>query len=137
MNNAEKKVADKNPIQPLIVDAHGVIRFKENKLVRALLDHGQTTGFGLNEMTRKFCAPEHADDWRQLARLIGYSLSGYGELSYVTDDAYGAAVMMSTTGMDEKDSKIAYLEEELLELRKALRDPTARLFGIHPDDLKV
>ena len=31
----------------------------------------------------------------QLAQLIGYSLSGYSELSYVDDDSYGAAEKMA------------------------------------------
>ena len=53
----------KNPIQPLAKDAQGTLRFKENQLVRALLDHGQETGFGLNELARKCYTPEHADDW--------------------------------------------------------------------------
>ena len=56
----------KNPIQPLAKDAQGVLRFKENSLVRALLDHGQATGLGLNELARKFYAPEHADEAMKL-----------------------------------------------------------------------
>lgn len=80
-----------NPIQPLCRDARGVIRFKKNTLVDALLLHGQSTGFGLNELACKFHGPEHKGDWQQLAQLIGYSVDGYGTLSYVTDEAYAAA----------------------------------------------
>lgn len=127
----------KNPIQPLAKDEKGVLRFKENTLVRALLDHGQATGFGLNELACKFCTPEHADDWQQLAQLIGYSLSGYGELSYVSDDAYGAAATMADEGLGEKDARIAHLEHELFMIRASLREPIARLYGMHSDDLKV
>ena len=126
----------KNPIQPLAKDAQGVLRFKENSLVRALLDHGQATGLGLNELARKFYAPEHADDWQQLAQLIGYSLSGYGELSYVSDDAYGTAATMADEGLNEKDARIAHLEHELFMVRASLREPIARLYGLHPDDLQ-
>ena len=126
----------KNPIQPLAKDTKGVLRFKENTLVRALLDHGQATGLGLNDLACMFSTPEYADDWQQLAQLIGYSLSGYGELSYVSDDAYGAAATMADEGLSEKDARIAHMEHELFMVRAALREPIARLYGLHPDDLQ-
>ena len=127
----------KNPIQPLTSDSQGVLRFKANALVNALLEHGQATGLGLNELAHKFCGAEHADDRQQLAQLIGYSLSGYGELGYVSDDAYRAAAVMADEGLSEQDARIASLEHELFMVRSALREPIARLFDIHPDDLKV
>lgn len=74
------------------------------------------------------------EDRQQFAQLIGYSLDGYGELSYVDDDAYGATVEMST-GNSEDKARIKHLERELKAVRKALHKPMARLFGIHPDDL--
>jgi hypothetical protein len=122
-----------NPIQPLVLDSHEVLRFKENPLVRMLLDHGQRTGLGLNELARLDAEPE---DRMQLAQLIGYSLDGYGSLSYVTDDAYKAAATMHEEGLTEDKARIATLEAELLALRSALREPIARLFGVHPDDLR-
>lgn len=127
----------KNPIQPLAKDEQGVLRSKANALVNALLEHGQATGLGLNELACKYPGAEHADDWQQLAQLIGYSLSGYGELGYVSDDAYGAAAAMADEGLSEKDARIAHLEHELFMVRSALREPIARLFGVHPDDLSV
>lgn len=127
----------KNPIQPLAKDAQGVLRFKANALVNALLEHGQATGLGLNELACKYHGAEHADDLQQLAQLIGYSLRGYGELGYVSDDAYGAAAVMADEGLSEKDARIAHLEHELFMVRSALREPIALLFGIHPDDLNV
>lgn len=127
----------KNPIQPLVRDSQGVLRFKANALVNALLEHGQATGLGLNELAHRFCEAEHADDRQQLAQLIGYSLRGYSELGYVSDDAYRAAAMMADEGLSEKDARIAHLEHELFMVRSALREPIARLFGIHPDDLSV
>ena len=127
----------KNPIQPLVRDPQGVLRFKANALVNALLEHGQATGLGLNELAHKFCEAEHDDDRQQLAQLIGYSLRGYGELGFVSDDAYGAAAVMADEGLSEKDARIAHLEHELFMVRSALREPIARLFGVHPDDLKV
>lgn len=127
----------KNPIQPLETDADGILRFKRNMLVNALLEHGQATGFGLNELAIKMHWTEgYADDWRQLAQLIGYSLSGCGSLSYVDDATYNAAAAMADdASLTEEMARIATLEEELSVLRAALREPMARLFGIHPDDL--
>jgi hypothetical protein len=122
----------RHPIQPLILDSHGVLRFKKNPLVDMLLEHGQRTGLGLNELARVEAAPE---DRMQLAQLIGYSLEGYGSLGYVTDDEYKAAAAMHDDELSEDKARIAVLETELIALRAALREPMARLFGVHPDDL--
>ena len=127
----------KNPSQPLEKDAQGTVRFKANRIVRDLLDFAQPRGFGLNEMAMRDYSH---DDRQQLAQLIGYSLSGYGELqSYVDDEAYATAAHMAE-GLDERDARIAALEQKLAELREArdaLREPFARLLEMHPDDLKA
>ena len=121
----------KHPIQP-IENKDGVLRFKENAIVRHLLDYGQKHGCGLNELA---CMDFSNEDHMQLAQLIGYSLRGYGELGYVDDDNYGAAKNMAK-GKSEAASRIRHLESELAVLRKHLRKPMARLFGLHPDDLR-
>lgn len=118
------------PIQPLSKDEHGTLRFKKNKIVEFLLEHG---GFDMNSIASMDFSNE---DRQQFAQLIGYSLSGYGELSYVDDDAYSTAAEMKESGLTEDKAKIKVLEEELAAIRKGLRDPVARLFGIHPSDLK-
>lgn len=76
------------PMQPLVIDGHGTLRFKENPIVRRLLDYATERGYGLNEIAMEQFDTE---DQMQLAQLIGYSLSGYGTLSYVTDDSYERA----------------------------------------------
>ncbi|WFM64683.1 DUF550 domain-containing protein [Escherichia coli] len=76
------------PMQPLVIDHLGTLRFKENPIVRSLLDYASERGYGLNEIA---CAQFDAEDQMQLAQLIGYSLSGYGTLSYVTDESYNRA----------------------------------------------
>jgi len=73
----------KNPMQPLAKDEDGTMRFKENAITRALLDHGRKTGLDLNEIAMMDFTQ---DDRCQFAQLIGYSLSGYHELSYVSDE---------------------------------------------------
>lgn len=86
--HGQQQQDDQMPMQPMCLDPHGVVRFKENRIVSALYEHSRKHGYGLNETAQgDFTADEHM----QLAQLIGYSLSGYGELSYVTDEAYEQA----------------------------------------------
>jgi hypothetical protein len=78
------------PMQPLVIDKHGTIRFKENALVRYLLDNG---GIDMNMLSTL----EFSDaDRDQFAQLIGYSVGGYGELSYVSDESYERAHVIMT-----------------------------------------
>jgi hypothetical protein len=73
----------KHPMQPVMIDKHGVARFKANAIVQFLLDKGP---FDLNKLATM---PFTNEDREQFAQLIGYSVGGYGELSYVSlgDDA--------------------------------------------------
>jgi len=72
-------------MQLLALDLDGVLRFKANAIVRFLLDAGP---FDMNQLALMNFEPE---DREQFAQLIGYSLSGYGDLSYVSDGAYERA----------------------------------------------
>lgn len=65
------------PFQPLMWDKHDVIRFRANPIVRYLLDAGP---FDMNDLG---LMPFDNDAREQFAQLIGYSVSGFGELSYV------------------------------------------------------
>lgn len=69
------------PMQPVYVDKHGTNRFVENRIVRYLLDNG---GIDMNAIARLNFPDDHQE---QFAQLIGYSLSGFAELDYVTDEA--------------------------------------------------
>lgn len=80
------------PIQPLYIDQHGTVRFVSNRIVQELLDHSSRHGYDMNEIARQagnglFSAAEQM----QFAQLIGYSMHGWGTLSYVTDEAYAVA----------------------------------------------
>lgn len=78
----------KHPMQPVELADDGVIRFKRNKIVRFLVDWASERGMTLNELAvMDFDDADH----EQLAQLIGYSVSGFGDLSYVSDEAYQAA----------------------------------------------
>lgn len=75
----------RHPIQPIVMDPHGVARFKKNKIVEYLLDQGE---FNMNDIARIEFPRE---DRVQFAQLIGYSVCGFGDLGYVSDEDYEAA----------------------------------------------
>ena len=74
--------AARHPVQPLVIAEHGRVRFKRNHIVEHLAE-GR-----LNDLAAMDFSQE---DWEQLAQLIGYSLDGFGTLSYVTDETYERA----------------------------------------------
>ena len=118
-----------HPMQPVVRDEAGVVRFKPNAIVEHLLEHG---GIDMNAIAR---LPFDNRDREQFAQLIGYSVSGFGELSYARPDIVAAADRMVETGESADAARIAALQEEIDALRAALREPMARLFAVHPDDL--
>ena len=71
----------KLPMQPIELDPDdGTPRFKLNPIVVWLLDAGP---FDMNQLA---ILPNISKEERsQFAQLIGYSVSGYGELSYAVD----------------------------------------------------
>lgn len=77
-------VGEEEPMQPVGKDPHGVHRFLENRIVQDLLERSRVTGFSLNEIA---VANYTQAERRQLAQLIGYSVCGYLDLSYVNDDS--------------------------------------------------
>lgn len=119
----------KQPIQPIVV-VNDVFRFRENAIVRFLLEMG---GFDLNDLAKMDFSQE---DREQFAMLIGYSLRGFGELSYVSDETYAAAAAMADGAESDKDARIMALQETLNSVRRGMRAPIAELFGMHPDDLE-
>lgn len=120
----------KHPIQPLVSDGSGVLRFKENAIVRHLLENGK---IDLNALA---CLEFPQDDREQFAQLIGYSLSGYGDLSYVSNGTYDAAARMANDPeLSGLQARLEDLEGKLNSLRVALSEPIAALFGVHAEDL--
>lgn len=119
-----------HPMQPIIKDDNGSLRFKANAIVVHLLEQG---GIDMNAIARLNVSDE---DRAHFAQLIGYSVSGFGGLSYVSSDMSAVAGRMADTGETEQMAKITHLQGELAALRSALRDPIARLYGLHPDDLQ-
>lgn len=117
------------PIQPLIEDEHGVIRFKPNAIVQHLLDNG---GIDLNQIAALDFSRE---DREQFAQLIGYSWSGACDLGYMTDEVLDAAEAMRKSGAPEAECRAATLRSQIEQAKSSMRDGVAQLFGVHPDDL--
>ena len=74
----------KHPIQPVVKDANGVLRFKKNSIVDFL---------AAGRMNDIACMGFSSDDREQLAQLIGYSLGGFRDLSYTSDETYQQALL--------------------------------------------
>lgn len=70
-----------HPREPVHVDEYGVKRFVSNGIVEWLFESGQ---LNLNEIAVMSFPDE---DRRQVAQLLGYSVSGYHDLSYAEDEA--------------------------------------------------
>lgn len=70
------KKTPKHPMQPVVLDKDGVVRFKPNAIVKFLLDEGPFDQRKLALMSFK------RSDWEQFAQLTGYSVSGFGDLPY-------------------------------------------------------
>jgi hypothetical protein len=122
----------KHPIQPLENDEMGVPRFHPNRIVQHLLEVGKQNGCGLNELA---CMDFSRDDREQFAQLVGYSLGGFAELSYATDDTVEAARLM-LKGDTEEQARIKSMQAALDGLRGAIRDAATIAFNVHPDDLR-
>ena len=76
MNEPHSDRTAEHPTQPLVL-VNGVVRFKGNKIVERLfeervIDLNKIVGWDLP-----------AEDFEQFWQLLGYSVSGYGELSFI------------------------------------------------------
>lgn len=71
-----RRMNHKHPMQPIVM-VNGVARFQKNALVEYLLDNG---GISLNDLA--MLPNISRADREQFAQLIGYSVSGFGELGY-------------------------------------------------------
>lgn len=79
----------KHPMQPVVAVDRGVHRFKRNSIVRNLLDNH----LGGLEALSFLDFP--VEDWEQLYQLIGYSVSGYCDLSQLSEESKDAALAAS------------------------------------------
>jgi hypothetical protein len=83
-------------MQPIVVMERGIVRFKTNEIVRRLVD---SNVIDLNKVAMMSDVP--IEDVEQFWQLLGYSVSGYGDLSFVrrktlaSVDACAAALIKS------------------------------------------
>lgn len=67
------------PLQPIVIDEDGVVRFQANALVEHLVDC-----YDLHYLAKSAVGQAASRaDWEQLYQLIGYSVSGFGGLQKV------------------------------------------------------
>jgi len=112
------------PLQP-IVDG----RFVQNSIVRMLLDSHPT--INQNYIAER---PFTNQERMQFAQLIGYSLSGFSQLSYVDDETFDAASNMAD-GLSEDAVRNDALRYQLEAARDGVKKAACTLFSIHEDDL--
>lgn len=95
------------PMQPVRDDGRGVLRFRGNAIIRYIVDNAAKvvhpgsphidpeTGRRMHEGTLDLCKLAVMDfpqeDREQFAQLMGYSVAGYHELSYVSDESAAEA----------------------------------------------
>lgn len=71
--------------QQVCLSEGGVIRFRKNEIVDWLLENASKHGYDLNKIA---CGNFSREDQIQFAQLIGYSVYGWGTLSYCDDVVY-------------------------------------------------
>lgn len=82
-------MTQKLPMQPIYKDENGRARFRSNKIVDWMLEQGREgKKFDLNTIAAQDFPQA---DYVQLMQLIGYSVSGFHELSGVPDTACAEA----------------------------------------------
>jgi hypothetical protein len=84
--SAAARPASGHPDQPFVVASDGVLRFKRNRLVEMLVDAYPGPGGGSLNALSIDGRDAPAEDWEQLNQLIGYSFSGYCDLSAVREE---------------------------------------------------
>lgn len=68
------------PMQPIVRAKDQVIRFQQNQIVHDLLEAARAGK--VMDMNTIAAGDYRTEDREQFAQLIGYSVSGFGDLSY-------------------------------------------------------
>lgn len=110
-----KRARVPQPTQPVVWDGD-VLRFQCNAVVRYLLDwctakanpnrpEFQRPHIDINgpapDLNVLSCMDFPREDWEQFYQLIGYSVSGYGSLSFVSDATYNKAARRANQRLKE------------------------------------
>ena len=124
--STEKTESLKPVVMPLQPIREG--RFIANKVVAWLLENGSKD---MNDIASQVFPVEHR---RQFAQLIGYSVSGYGSLSYCNDESYDTTVLVAETGKEELEARNEVLREKLKTIKEGLKVVASAAFEKHPAD---
>lgn len=117
------------PLQPLYLDQNGTIRFQENAVVNYLLNNG---GLNMNDIAMQGFPKEHLE---QFAQLIGYSLYGFADLSYVKESTVITAEnIFHNKDVDPLQAKCDALEAELNHCHQKLEKIVSKLEEIIDGD---
>lgn len=116
------------PMQPIVLDEKGTPRFKGNEIIKHLFNTGK---LDLNELTMLVHQGKlPKEDYVQITQLLGYSVSGWGDLSTSPPEMVEAAdreAVMIINGDKEK-----YVECARKAIYKLQED-----VGIDPDYVYV
>lgn len=134
----KKEIVPLHPQQPLALDANGVLRFRENAIVRFFMEahreaHSVGNHGGMNAIACMDFTPE---DRMQFAQLIGYSLSGYGDLSYVSNLSYESASLSKAGVLTPEQAQIQTLQETLDNVREGLLTFVPEMFRMAREDFE-
>lgn len=117
----------RHPVQPLVKCGRDRFRFKQNAIVRFFVDNAHDEYRRRYDLNRLACMPFSDEDREQLAMLIGYSLDGFAELSYVSDETYARASEQIVPPPDELPTAEISQADAQLWLRRALAAERALL----------
>lgn len=97
-------------MQPVVRADSGVARFKSNAIVHWMLAFGRMgLPFDLNAILSEEFSTE---DLEQLVQLLGYSLQGFEELSFVRQESVFKA-RAGESNLEEREQTITQLEQRL------------------------
>lgn len=98
-------------MQPVHLDKNDVLRFRDNAIVRYIVDHaadvvhqgahaidpatGRPMHQGRLDLSKLATLDFPQEDREQFAQLMGYSICGYHELSYVSDESCAQASVLA------------------------------------------
>lgn len=121
----------KHPIQPIVYDENGIQRFKENKILKYLIESGDLDLNKVAELAHSFNA---INDREQINQLMGYSIGGFLDTNPSTETAT-IVEEMADKGITEDQARNNYLRNSLKEYRLGMVNAVSALFEIDKEEL--
>lgn len=119
----------KHPVQPIVLDEKGTPRFKGNKIVEWLFNTGKLNLNDVSVLVHQGKLP--LEDYVQLTQLLGYSTSGWGDLSTSPEELVEYADSVAAMTMNGERDK--YIEQA----KGLCRDIEGTSLEIGGDELHV